>query len=185
MVRLVKLHGTCGSGKTTIARKFMEEADDVAPLYGEHKKRPEAYQLDMGWNEPLIILGPYENVCGGLDALDSDTCVHLVDKYGSMGVNVFYESMIASGFYGRMGKVSEKWGPDHIFAFLTTSIDECIARTIRRRAERGVTKTLDPVNIIGKDLAMQRLKQKLVRELKRTVVDVTSYEDVRALYDNK
>lgn len=83
--KLVKLHGTCGSGKTTIARQFMAEALSIHPIKVIGARRPEAYVLDMGWELPLYILGPYESVCGGLDALDSDTCVELVSKYGAFG----------------------------------------------------------------------------------------------------
>jgi hypothetical protein len=176
----VKLHGTCGSGKTTIARQFMEDANEVTAV--RNGKKVEAYRLDMGWARPLWILGSYESVCGGLDTCDSDTCVDLVRRYGSTGDHLFYESMIASGFYGRMGKVSEEWGDDHLFAFMTTPIDVCIERTNQRRRARGVTKELDPVNIIDKDSAMQRLKVRLVQELHRKIVEVTTYEDVRRLY---
>lgn len=177
----VKLHGTCGAGKTTIARQFFKEAKSVEPIKNGGR-RPEAYCLDMGWTKPLYVLGPYEAVCGGLDACDADTCVDLVSRYGAMDAHVFYESMIASGFYGRMGKVSEQWGPNHIFAFLTTPIEVCIERTRQRRRDRGDLRPLDPVNVVDKDLAMQRLIERLKGPLNRRVVMVTTYEDVYGLY---
>jgi len=179
--KIVKLMGTCGSGKTTIARRFLEESKEVKEVRRDGRK-PEAYLCDMGWEFPLWILGPYTTVCGGLDALDSDTCVNLIAHYGASGYNVFYESMIASGFYGRMGKVSEQWGDDHIFAFMTTPIEECIRRTQERRLARGDTRPLNPVNIIDKDAAMWRLWDRLQNELHRNAVKVESYEDVRTLY---
>jgi hypothetical protein len=181
--RMVKLHGTCGSGKTTIARQFFKAARNVRPIKSVHNsKRIEAYCLDMGWEKPLWVLGSYESVCGGLDTCDADTCVDLVSRYGSKGDNVFYESMIASGFYGRMGKVSEQWGPHHIFAFLTTPIEVCIERTEQRRRDRGDLRPLDPVNVIDKDLAMQRLIERLQGPLNRVVKMVSTFEDVYGLY---
>lgn len=180
---IVKLHGTCGAGKTTIARQFFKDAKSVEPIPSvSNRKRIEAYCLDMGWDKLLYVLGSYETVCGGLDTCDADTCVDLVSRYGAIGQHVFYESMIASGFYGRMGKVSEQWGPQHIFAFLTTPIEVCIERTRQRRLERGDTRPLDPVNVIDKDLAMQRLIQRLKGPLDRTVKMVTDFDDVYRLY---
>lgn len=182
MRKVVKLHGTCGSGKSTIARRFMEEARITIAIQPEGARRPEAYQLDMQWDKPLYIIGPYVSECGGMDALDSDTCVELLEKYGALDGHVFYESMIASGFYGRMGKVSEAWGDDHIFAFMTTPLEECIRRTEQRRLKRGNTKPLDPKNVIWKHEAMLKLYAKLNGPLARKTVQVASYEDVKALY---
>jgi|SRR5215469_3556980 len=179
----VKLHGTCGAGKTTIARQFFKEAKNVEPIQSNYnRKRIEAYRLDMGWNKSLYVLGSYESVCGGLDTCDADTCVDLVSRYGNLDGHVLYESMIASGFYGRMGKVSEQWGPNHIFAFLTTPIEVCIQRTEQRRRERGDLRPLDPVNVIDKDAAMQKLIKRLQGPLNREVRFVSSYEDVRYLF---
>lgn len=181
--KIVKLMGTCGSGKTTIARTFLTRSKTADAIYNG-KKKPEAYKLDMGWDRPLWILGPYEAICGGLDALDSDTCVELIARYGATGDNVFYESMIASGFYGRMGRLSEQWGDDHIFAFMTTPIEECIRRTEERRRDRGDMRPLDPINVIDKDTAMWRLWRRL-DALGRFKVKVQTYEDVYALYTGR
>ena len=119
-----------------------------------------------------------------MDSLDSDTCVELVEKYGSLPGHLFYESMIASGFYGRMGKVSEQWGDDHIFAFMATPLEECIRRTEQRRLAKGNTKPLDPKNVIWKHEAMLKLRAKLDGVYKRKTVDVATYEEVRALYES-
>ena len=63
--KIVKLHGTSGSGKTTVARGLMEMGH-VSAL-GPNHNRPEAYKVDIpGWSHPLYVLGPYTAKCGGM-----------------------------------------------------------------------------------------------------------------------
>lgn len=158
---IIKLHGTSGSGKTTVARKLIESAATKKDL-PNLGRRPSGYELWIdGLQRPLYVLGPYETVCGGLDALgEADDHIRLLLEYGPKG-HVFYEGLLQSGFYGRIGAASEQFGDDHVFAFLDTPIDLCIERIKARRLARGNTTPLNPENTIDKFQAIARLKWKL------------------------
>lgn len=185
---IIKLHGTSGSGKTTVARQLIERATskENLPNIG---RRPSGYKLTMpDLKQPLYILGPYETVCGGLDALgEADDHIQLLQTYGPMG-HVFYEGLLQSGFYGRIGVASEKFGDDHVFAFLDTPLDVCLQRVVARREARGTTTPFNPANTEDKYAAIMRLKWKLENGVgipkRRTAVIMHQYalNDVMDLY---
>jgi len=158
---LIKLHGTSGSGKTTAARELMSFGAPRYPL-PIFKNRPEGYRVQLpDLKKPLFILGPYETTCGGLDALgEADDHIALLLKYGPQG-HVFYEGLLQSGFYGRIGTASEQFGDDHVFAFLDTPLEVCLERVIKRREARGTKTAFNPDNTIDKYRAIIRLKYRL------------------------
>lgn len=160
---IVKLHGTSGSGKSSVARDLMEWCTPE-PIRGNVLKtdRPEAYKLNIvHLSAPLYILGPYETACGGLDALGSaDDHIRLLLEYGPQG-HVFYEGLLQSGFYGRIGVASERFGDAHIFAFLDTPLNTCLQRVMARRTARGTTTEFNPTNTVDKYHAIRRLKSRL------------------------
>lgn len=159
---IVKLHGTSGSGKTTVARELMKASVANPTPLPNLGRRPSGYMcLIPGVARPLFILGPYETTCGGLDALgNADDHIELLLKYGPQG-HVFYEGLLQSGFYGRIGAASEIFGDDHVFAFLDTPIELCIKRVGDRRIARGNLKPLDPANTEDKYDAIKKLYVKL------------------------
>ena len=167
---IIKLHGTSGSGKTTIARELMKQADLVRTILNPASRKPEAYEVRWLYKNPLFILGPYTATCGGLDSLsDVDDHIRLLNEYGDKG-HVFYEGLLGSEYYGRIGKVSEQFGDRHIFAFLDTPIEVCLARVQARRLARGNTKPLNPANTVGRVANIERLKYRLENELSRKTV---------------
>jgi len=159
---IVKLHGTSGSGKTTVARELMKKCvvqPEPLPNIG---RKPSGYMaLLPGIADPLFILGPYDAVCGGLDSLgEADDHIALLLKYGPQG-HVLYEGLLQSGFYGRIGTASEMFGDKHIFAFLDTPLEVCLERVLARRAARGTTTPFNPANTEDKYKAIQRLRYRL------------------------
>ena len=165
---IIKLHGTSGSGKTTIARELMKQADLVRTILNPASRKPEAYEVRWLYKNPLFILGPYTTTCGGLDSLsDVDDHIRLLNEYGDKG-HVFYEGLLGSEYYGRIGKVSEQFGDRHIFAFLDTPIEVCLERVQARRLARGNTKPLNPANTVGRVAKIERLKYRLETEFHRT-----------------
>lgn len=189
---IIKLHGTSGSGKTTVARGLMAKANAVDKIKVDEidRNRPAAYRLIMpNLMNPIYILGPYETTCGGLDSLsDADDHIWLLNHFGDQG-HVFYEGLLQSGFYGRIGEASEKWGDDHVFAFLDTPLDTCLDRVKKRRIERGTTTEFNPDNTIDKFNAIIRLKYRLdngVKCPKRKTVyirHINAVGQVMELYD--
>lgn len=159
---IVKLHGTSGSGKTTVARGLMETGRTETILNSANRK-PEAYKTIVPFlKEPLYVLGPYTATCGGLDSLsDVEDHIRLLNTYGQLG-HVFYEGLLGSEYYGRIGAVSEAFGRRHVFAFLDTPIELCLERIKTRREARGNTKPLNPTNTVGRVAKIERLKHRLL-----------------------
>lgn len=158
---IVKLHGTSGSGKSTVARALMEGMEKWSILHPANRK-VEAYKVHRpDFVKPLYVLGPYNAVCGGLDSLsDVGDHIRLLETYGPLG-HVFYEGLLGSEYYGRIGKVSEMFGDQHIFAFLDTPIEVCIERIKARRLAKGNLKPLNESNTRGRVAKIERLAYKL------------------------
>jgi len=170
---IIKLHGTSGSGKTTVARELMKDADMVRTILNPASRKPEAYEVRWLYKNPLFILGPYTATCGGLDSLSNvDDHIRLLQHYAEIG-HVFYEGLLGSEYYGRIGKVSEAYGNAHIFAFLDTPIEVCLARVQARRLARGNTKPLNPANTVGRVAKIERLRYRLENEFKRPTRTIT------------
>jgi hypothetical protein len=164
---IVKLHGTSGAGKSTVAWTFLK-AGVPEPLRNARGK-PEAYLVSPpDWSRKLYILGKYETQCGGCDTLNADEQIELLHKYAPLG-HVLYEGLLASEYYGRLGVASEKYGDDHIFAFLDTPIDLCIERIKQRRLLAGNTKPLNEENTRGRIKKIESLQRKLVAMNRRVV----------------
>ena len=179
----IKLHGTSGSGKTTVARELMKQADLVRTILNPASRKPEAYEVRWLYKHPLFILGPYTATCGGLDSLSNvDDHIRLLEHYGNLG-HVFYEGLLGSEYYGRIGKVSEQYGEQHIFAFLDTPIEVCLARVQARRLAKGNTKPLNPANTVGRVAKIERLRYRLEHELSRKTVILRHEHAAQELLD--
>lgn len=169
---IIKIHGTSGSGKTTTVRNLMARSV-ISPthIWDVNGRRPEAYECCLpGVPTPVYVLGPYTAVCGGMDSIsDDDEKIRLLNHYAGLG-HVVYEGLLASEYYGRLGGTSEKWGDDHIFAFLDTPIEVCIERVKARRLARGNTKPLDEANTRNRVKKIEALKNKLEFRLHRKVI---------------
>ena len=166
---IVKLHGNSGSGKTTVARGLM----NLGPftILGPNPKRPSAYRVDAGLSAPLFILGPYTNTCGGLDSVGTwREAADLLHKYAPEG-HVFYEGLLSSTYYGSFGKETERYGDNHIFAFMDTPLELCIERIKRRRLAAGNDKPLNEDNTRNRAKPIANVRAKCIA-LGRPVVDI-------------
>ena len=180
---IIKLHGTSGSGKTTVARGLMEGMV-VEPILHPANRKHMAYKVNRPeMTTPLFILGPYTAICGGLDSLSNvEDHIALLQEYAEHG-HVFYEGLLGSEYYGRIGAVSEQWGDNHIFAFLDTPIETCIERIKARRLARGNIKPLNEANTRGRIAKIERLKYRLHHELKRKTVTINHTKAVENILE--
>lgn len=156
---IVKLHGTSGSGKSTVARLLMEAAKMVNPL-GANTNRPEGYML-TGFKKPLFIIGPYTTTCGGVDSItDWRETARLLHEFAAQGA-VFYEGLVLSTYYGAFGAETERYGDNHVFAFMDTPIELCIQRIKDRRLEAGNLKPFNEGNTRERMKPINSLQAKL------------------------
>jgi len=183
---IIKIHGTSGSGKTTIIRDLMKMSDPPPAECVDLKEgRVEAMILHLpGVMKPVVVLGPYgASQCGGLDAI-SGTANHaeLLHRYVTWG-HVIYEGLLGSECYGKMGEASERYHGDHLFAFLDTPIETCIARVKERRFIAGNTKPLNEDNTRGRVPKIDRLKYRLQHEFGRWVFDLDHLRATQQVYE--
>lgn len=154
MPTIVKLTGTSGSGKSTIAHWLLQNYKHI-PL----NKRPttrkvakdEDYLIQLPQtNVPLILLGNYDNQCGGCDGIQpySRIVEKLVDITTRFPKNhILMEGLLIRG-YGSVGvfmdELPKKWRV--VYATMDTPLETCLARIKQRRAKKGKTEPLNPKN---------------------------------------
>lgn len=171
-MKIVKLHGCSGAGKTTVARCLFDMASEVMVV--EQKDNPgrhEAYAIHIaGFEAPVIVLGSYQNNCGGMDTVDSaEKAMELVEYYSKEG-HVFHEGLLQSTYYGKMGIDSQRYGERYVYAFLNTPIDVCLARIKDRREKNQSTNKFNPQLTIDKWNTINRLRER-VKAMGHSVVD--------------
>lgn len=159
--KIVKLHGCSGAGKTTVARSILIGANEINEITPEGQKNPEAYVCHYpDYDVPIVVLGSYKNNCGGMDTIDSAAkAIEMVHAYHEIG-HVFHEGLLQSTYYGVMGKDSEQFGDDYVYAFLNTPVIICLDRIVRRRELAGSKNKFDPQLTIDKFNTIERLKKK-------------------------
>lgn len=169
MPRIVKLHGTSGAGKSTVGFALKGEPITV-------NGKVEAY-----FKDGIYLLGRYDSQCGGCDTLDADEQIKLLHKYAPMG-DVFYEGLLMSEYYGRLGEASERYGDDHVFAFLDTPVEVCLERVRLRRLAKGNTKPFNEKNTRDRVEKIRRLQRKL-KTMGRNVVVIDHTDAVNEVLE--
>lgn len=158
---ILKIHGCSGAGKTTAVRELMK-ASKVTKLRNIANK-VEAYMLDVPaiTDDPVFVLGSYDNNCGGMDTVSSaQTAIEMVSKYTKMG-HVVHEGLLQSTYYGAMGTDSKRYGDRYVYVFLDTPIELCLERVIARREANGSTNKFNPQLTRDKHATIERLKKRL------------------------
>ena len=186
--KIVKLHGCSGAGKTTVARALMASAVEITQVTKEGGKKPEAYVCTLpDCLDPVIVLGSYESNCGGMDTVSSAAeAMELVKYYHSSG-HILHEGLLQSTYYGAMGKDSEQYGEDYIYAFLDTPIITCLDRVTRRRDVMKSKNKFDPQLTIDKYNTIERLRLKCIDGGRRVVTfkyDADPVGQLKALFFN-
>lgn len=155
-MKVIKIGGCNGSGKTSLVRSLMDAAANgraVNKEYSPGSAKVESYTIAQSQQPrnyirpPLVVLGDYTNVCGGMDTIsDKNDRLALLHKYAVGDNIVVYEGLITGKTYGAMGEISER--PEHkghwLYCFMDTDFDTCVQRVLNRRAEKGNANAFDP-----------------------------------------
>lgn len=148
MFVVVKMGGCNGSGKTSVARALLEQigCDPASPL---GKSKANRHYVGRYCSSEVVVLGSYENVCGGMDTIsDKNDRLALIKNACKPGRIVFFEGLITGKTYGQIGHISEEhvrkrkgvW----LYTFLDTPFQTCVDRVMARRAEAGNHAPMDP-----------------------------------------
>jgi len=155
---VLSIRGTSGSGKTSVARRFLPAPITGGPkggpvdlnAYPAPTKRDPArllrvtgYVRESTQLGRIGVCGPYHNACGGMDQLGSfEICrgaiLHLLQELDCKFV--IAEGLLASGVYGSWGEFSallRAQGHAFAFCYLQTPLDVCKTRVKARQAEAG------------------------------------------------
>lgn len=145
---MVSLRGTHGSGKSTVVKSILDKFSHEA-ISGD--KKPNGYSVQIPYlSDPLYVVGAYTTACGGCDGIQPYSLIWpRVEDYFSKG-HVLFEGALISSSYGNIGRASEKFGDQVVFAFMDTPLQTCIDRILQRRSARGVDKPFNPKNTISK-----------------------------------
>lgn len=171
---ILRIAGTFGSGKTTAMRDFMTRYPTTELRNSANKIM--GYKADassVGINIPLFIVGKYDNICGGTDAIDKQQEIaDRILKAHPLG-HVLYEGALvsASGLAGAVTQAIHPTGCD-VYAFLDTPQSLCITRVEGRRAAKGNEKPFDPKNLIQKFESVTNCRRNLLNEGSYDVRDI-------------
>lgn len=173
---IINVRGTSGSGKTTVVRELMARANLVAKI-GDNAKKPDAYRLAFPLFD-LYVIGSYENVCGGCDAISTqDEICNRVRCYAPMG-HVLLEGLLMSHVFSRYAALAmelQRQEISSIFGFLDTPLDVCLARVNARREARGQTEPVNPTNTTDKWAANRSTFDKFVKPASKNWKDVNKF----------
>lgn len=133
---IVNLRGTSGSGKSTVARRIIEEHGGqpiMGMVPGGKKERIVAYEIGN-----LCIPGSYVNVCGGCDTLSwkgaADYLEEKVRALAGNGYHVLFEGLVNTAGSKRWEGVAADFPMQ--WAFLDTPVEVCIERVLKRNGGR-------------------------------------------------
>lgn len=160
---IVKIHGTHGSGKSTLVRELMKRWR-FGELQDNHYEAPLLYGQPLARRfERAVVLGPYRTACGGMDAVGAnDTRLALVRAWKDRPeAIVFFEGVLASTTYGGLGEMSERSRVKWVYLFLDTPAEECVRRVRERRHQRGDLRPFDPErSLLPKIKAIESVKRR-------------------------
>ena len=130
---IINIRGTHGSGKSTVIKQLLK-LYDAEPEYHADGKKIRGYRFTLGSvPRDVYVAGSYATACGGCDGIQpyADIWPRIVE-YAAKG-HVLFEGALVSSSYGNIGRASEAYGDQMVFAFLNTPLQMCLERIVRRR----------------------------------------------------
>lgn len=151
---IFNLRGTNGTGKSTVAHALIKKsgAEPIDFWPQARSAKPKAY-AGMWKGVPIVILGSYATVCGGMDTItDINDARDLIVGYGTDENYpiMFYEGLFISHCLGTVAKGMADAGLKErtVLGYLDTPLETCLERVHKRRAERGNTKPFKEQNVV-------------------------------------
>lgn len=138
----INIRGTNGSGKSSLARQFIQ--DGFQHIYVEGMKNP-AFTYSKDYN--VLVLGHYKTACGGCDALVKAQIVRLLKLAWMTTCNIVFEGVLVSDsgnpYADYMKELNDtlkprKWG----FAYLDLPLEVCLARIYKRNGGKQIKEDL-------------------------------------------
>jgi adenylate kinase family enzyme len=150
---ILSLRGTSGSGKTTVARKFITDYTHKVLPEPNRPKKPWGYVIDLtkeGIQQPLIIIGSYENTCGGTDGINTQEEIAERALASHSRGHVLLEGLLLSKV-GPNAITTKMLAPTNAYAaaYLDTPLQTCLDRVTQRRLDRGDERPFNPANTIS------------------------------------
>jgi len=146
---VISVRGSNGAGKTWVARKVMDRAED------DFKKK---ITLDNGVlvnvYKNFVILGSYDRVCGGCDTIKTPQMVWDAVVECAGFTNVIYEGVIVGNVYEPTILLNERLkmiGARIVPVCLNTPFEQCVANVNARRAVEGKPPIEKTDNILTND----------------------------------
>lgn len=167
---IINIRGTHGSGKSTVVKTILDRYESDVESSND-KGKPNNYIVSIPWlKRKLYVIGSYVTACGGCDGIQPYTEIWpRIEKFAELG-HVMLEGALVSSSYGNIGRASEIYGDDFVFAFMDTPIEVCIERIRQRRLSKGNDKPLNPANTIKKFEAVERSIRIITKDKCRNVV---------------
>ena len=149
---ILSLRGTSGSGKTTVARKFLTDYPTVT-LPDPNGKKHWGYEVDLsseGLAKKLYVIGSYANTCGGTDGISTQEEIADRALAAHPKGHVLLEGLLISKV-GPNAITTQMLKPTgaYVAAYLDTPLDLCLERVLARRKERGDDRPFNPQNTIS------------------------------------
>jgi len=150
---ILSLRGTSGSGKTTVARKFLTDYPTKTLPDPNKPKKHWGYQVDLsteGITQPLYVIGSYQNTCGGTDGISTQEEIAERALAAHPRGHVLLEGLLLSKVGpGAITTQMLKPTGSYVAAILDTPLATCLQRVQDRRNARGEDKPFNPKNTIS------------------------------------
>jgi len=168
---IINVRGTHGSGKSTIMKTLIDRYKAVPESLAKNG-RPLNYLFFLHNKQPVYVVGSYVTACGGCDGIQPYADIWpRVERLATLG-HVLFEGALISNSYGNIGRASEIYGKNFVFAFMDTPLEVCLSRVQARRTARGDVRPLNPKNTADKHKSGGRLMEKIRNEHQRRVVQI-------------
>jgi len=153
------LRGTSGSGKTTIARTFIEKYPHN-PIVSAGKKIW-GYEINLSSEKissPLYVIGSYETTCGGCDGINTQKEIadRALEARGYGGHVLIEGLLLAHAGPKAITTTMLKETNSYVLGYVDTPLDVCLDRVQKRRIARGDLRPFNPDNTISKHTGAHR-----------------------------